>query len=281
MYKTVLALVALSFIALPAWAHQPRLVEGSSNVVEIDEPEISKAYYAELQGEPDRYVIRSNEPFELYVGLTVPDIEGAETDFVVAVVGGEMFDVRLDGAEHEWTPFYEEFAGDDYLNGPEFRQEVGAGEYWVTVSSPDNEGKYVLATGDVEYFGTTEGLDALAVIPELKADYFGKSKGSFLFSVFGAVQMVVLVLGGFVIGLVWRKALKLFAGARKGVKIHVRNIGMKDRVVRLLLALFLLFIGVWLWIPAMMLIAGFVFYEAVSSWCVLYAAMGKNTCPIS
>lgn len=60
-----------------------------------------------------------------------------------------------------------------------------------------------------------------------------------------------------------------------------KNIGTTDRIIRLILAL-IIFTFAFLnknWILA---IAGlFVLYEALSSWCVLYAIIGRNTCPVN
>ncbi len=59
------------------------------------------------------------------------------------------------------------------------------------------------------------------------------------------------------------------------------NMGTTDRIIRLVLAVFLLVYaysqGSWLAFAGSL----FTFYEAGASWCVLYQLMGKNTCPIS
>ncbi len=60
-----------------------------------------------------------------------------------------------------------------------------------------------------------------------------------------------------------------------------RNMGTTDRVIRLILAVFLLAYaysqGSWLAFGGSL----FTFYEASASWCVLYQLIGKNTCPLS
>ena len=277
----LILILAAALFSFPAAAHQPRIVYGTTPIL-IDEPEVSKAYYAELRGQPAEYAIISDAPFELYVGLTVPDIPGAETDFRVTITSGGEAVAELDGAAHEWTPFHEEFAGDDYLNGPEFRTQAAAGEYEITVSSPDDLGKYVLATGERELFRADDIIYALVVVPELKSDYFGKPKATFLLSVFGAVELGALLVLGFVIGWLWRQVKKLQARRQKtAIPYGARNIGPNDRLLRLLLGLALLAVGLWLWKALLMAAAGFVLYEAATGWCALYAAMGKNTCPIS
>jgi hypothetical protein len=59
------------------------------------------------------------------------------------------------------------------------------------------------------------------------------------------------------------------------------NMGTTDRIIRLILAVFLL---VYAYNQASWLAFGcalFTFYEAGASWCVLYQLIGKNTCPLA
>lgn len=279
---TIVAVIASVLIAAPALAHQPRAVGSSAIPIMIEEPEVSQAFYAELAGEPAEYLIVSDGPFELYVGLSVPDMPGAETDFRFLVRSGDRTVAEYDGRGYDWERFHEEFAGDDYLSGPEFRSRVQAGEYTITVSSPDNRGKYVLATGEKEIFGFGDILYALMVVPDLKAEYFGKPRASFALSIFGAVELAVLLVTGFAAGFVWRKIGKFASRKRKAKAApYAKNIGLVDRLVRAGLAVILLAVGIWLWKALLIAAAGFVFYEVVAGWCALYAALGKNTCPIS
>lgn len=63
-----------------------------------------------------------------------------------------------------------------------------------------------------------------------------------------------------------------------------KNLGTIDRVLRLVLAII---IGVAIFLTDSIIIqiflAGlslFILYEALASWCLLYALIGRNTCPI-
>lgn len=60
-----------------------------------------------------------------------------------------------------------------------------------------------------------------------------------------------------------------------------KNIGTSDRILRLvlgvLLALFALWQGSWM----VLAFAIFTFFEALTSWCVAYQLLGKNSCPIT
>lgn len=181
----ILGLVLLS-IALPVSAHQPRLVE-STGVVKIENPEISQAFYGELNGESAIYRIISDTPFNFYIGLLVPDVTGVRRDFSALVRANEKTEplVVLDGPNYTWTKFHEEFAGDDYWQGPEFsvKQEDGGlggvevekGTYDIIVSNPDNQGKYVLAVGYKEEFGEEAIKEATKILPIIKTKFFNKS----------------------------------------------------------------------------------------------------------
>ena len=66
-------------IAVNSYAHQPVL--NNENPISFDapylieKPEVSKAIYSTLQGEPHIFKISSNKDFKFYAGITVPKIE--------------------------------------------------------------------------------------------------------------------------------------------------------------------------------------------------------------
>jgi hypothetical protein len=177
------------------FAHQPRLVGNETNVV-VDQPEISKAYYGSLSGKPATYRIESTEPFRLYVNILVPDMEGIDKDVSVKILRQGTVISILDGIEHDWTQFYEPFAGDHYFRGSEYVKEQDAGTYDIEVYSPDNQGKYVLAIGDREAFPLGELVRTYAVLPRLKSEFFGKSPFSAYFNIMGIFLAVILVITG-------------------------------------------------------------------------------------
>lgn len=177
------------------FAHQPRLVGNDANVV-VDQPEISKAYYSSLNGKPVTYRIESTESFRLYVNILVPDIEGIDKDVSVKILKHGTVISILDGSEHDWTQFYEPFAGDHYFRGSEYVKEQDAGTYEIKVYSPDNQGKYVLAIGDREAFPLGELVRTYMVLPRLKSDFFGKSPFSAYFNIMGVFLAVILVIAG-------------------------------------------------------------------------------------
>jgi hypothetical protein len=60
-----------------------------------------------------------------------------------------------------------------------------------------------------------------------------------------------------------------------------RNIGTKDRLIRLAIALLLLVLA-WAESSWIALFFGlFTLFEVFSSWCIFYQLIGKNSCPIA
>ena len=59
-----------------------------------------------------------------------------------------------------------------------------------------------------------------------------------------------------------------------------KNIGTADRLLRLSFAIALLFYAWWQGSWIALGFSLFTFYEALSSWCILYQFLGKNSCPL-
>lgn len=281
-FQKTLALFLLSLLFVPALAlaHQPRVTE--SRLTEISEPEVSKAYYGELRGEPDVYVIRASAPFELYVNVLVPDIAGQKKDISAVIIKDGNTDKPLsvlDGINFEWKRFYEPFGADTYWMGPEYKAQAEAGTYEIRVWSSNNDSKYSLAVGEREAFDMKEGLNALTIIPELKKNFFNESPVGFIVSPFGWGLIVAMYLAALIVGLIYRAILRHFT---KGtVRGAAKNIGKADRLLRLALGMaLLLWAMLTTWSPILIFLSGFAIFEAVFSWCGFYAALGKNTCPV-
>lgn len=273
-----LALFALVFLLRPgiASAHQPRIVEDRLTVV--TEPEISKAYYAKLEGVPDIYTISSSQDFELYVGILVPDIAGQKKDVSVVVLKDGNQIAILDGTTFAWTQFYEPFGADKYWKGGEYRAAAGPGKYEIRVSSTNNDSKYALAIGEIEKFGLTDSLSATTLIPQIKKDFFNQSPIGFVSSPLGLGLIAIMYTLAFIFGFAYHTLLKKFAkGTTRGA---VKNIGTLDRLLRVAIGVGLLIWAITTsWSPVLLFFSGFAFFEAIFSWCGFYAALGKKTCP--
>jgi len=280
MKKTLLVLAFLVMVLLPSItsAHQPRIVTSSPTVV--ISPEVSKAYYDTLRGEPAIYTITADKPFALYVGVLVPDIAGQKKDVSAVILKDGKEIAVLEGARFQWEKFIEPFGHDTYWQGPEFKAQADAGNYEIRVWSSNNDSKYSLAVGEIEAFDFKEGINALTLIPELKKDFFNKSPIDFILSPFGYGLIIVMYIMAFIFGFVYRVVLKKIA--RNTIRGVSKNIGTYDRLLRIGIggALFLLAITTT-WNPWLLFFSGFAFFEAIFSWCGLYAVLGKSTCPIN
>lgn len=281
LHKVIL-LIFFTILFLPflVFAHQPRITE--SRLTEVLSPEISKAYYGTLTGEPDIYVIKASEPFNLYVNVLVPDIAGQKKDVSAAVIKDGNADkplAVLNGLSFEWKKFYEPFGADTYWRGPEYKTRAEAGTYEIRVWSSNNDSKYSLAIGETEAFDGKEGINALTIIPELKKNFFNVSPIGFIVSPFGWGLIVAMYILAGIVGLTYRAVMKRVAknlphGATK-------NIGKGDRLIRLAIGGgLLLFAMLTTWSPILIFLSGFAIFEAIFAWCGFYAAIGKNTCPI-
>ena len=279
--KASLLVLAIS-VLLPALAsaHQPRITE--SRLTTVPDPEVSKAYYGKLTGEPDVYIINASAPFNLYVGVLVPDIAGQKKDVSAVIIKNGEIDkplAVLEGINFEWKQFLEEFGHDTYWQGPEYKARAEAGNYEIRVWSSNNDSKYSLAIGEIEAFDFKEGMNALALIPQLKRDFFNESPTSFILSPMGWGLIVILYILAFIVGFIYRAVLRKFTkSSPRGV---ARNIGKPDRLLRLVIGIALLLWAITTtWSPVLIFFSGFAFFEALFSWCGFYAAIGKNTCPV-
>jgi hypothetical protein len=277
--KKAYAILLLLFVIIPGVvsAHQPRVVESRQTVV--TDPEISKAYYGQLTGVPDVYTIQANTPFSLYVNILVPDIVSQKKDVSVSIVkDGKPFAI-LDGTQFAWEKMFEPFGYDTYWKGPEYKASVEAGTYVLTVTSSTNDSKYSLAVGETENFDFKEILNALTLVPQLKSTFFNESPISFILSPFGWGLILVLYALAGIVGFVYRFILKRFA--KNSVRGVSKNIGTTDRFIRLLIGVALLLWAITTsWSLILIFLSGFAMFEALFSWCGLYAALGRTTCPV-
>lgn len=283
--KITLALFVVCASVYPVFAsaHQPRIVETED--VTIVQPEISKAYYGVLSGKPHIFHIESAEAFDLYVNILVPDIAGQQND-VSAIIMKHNTPAPLavlGGVNGTWKPYFEEFGHDNYLQGAEYKAHVAAGEYEITLLSPNNESKYALAVGETEFFDMREGINALAIIPGLKRNFFNESPASFILSPFGIGYIVALYILAALFGLLYRTMLRRVARRASSTSSRTlgKNIDHRGRLVRAAIGFVLLVLAITTsWSPFLLFVSGFSFFEAIFSWCGLYAAIGKSTCPV-
>jgi len=176
-----LLLIILVFFSTNILAHQPKLITNSpsfDNAHEVIYPEISKAYYGQLTGEPHYFVIEAEKDFLFYTSILSPKTSDTYKWLSLEVLDSEGDIVyRADGSKFNWTPWYEPYARDWYWKGPEIGINTGkefqisfqiaAGTYYIKVFNDDNLGHYSLAVGEAEFFGSNLWEQTLTWAPIL------------------------------------------------------------------------------------------------------------------
>ncbi len=169
------------------FAHQPKLINYSPSVDnphKVIFPEISKAYYGKLSGEPHYYIINSEKEFLFYTGILSPKIDDEYKWLSIAVYSINEKDNKIlkffaDGQDFKWEAWYEPYARDWYWKGPEIGAEVNEdtgfkrsfnlskGNYLIQIFNKDNIGHYSLAVGEAEFFGSNLWEQTLTWAPIL------------------------------------------------------------------------------------------------------------------
>jgi hypothetical protein len=279
-FSLIISLVFLSISSSFVSAHQP--VIPATFPLTVENPEISRAFYSITASTPELYKISSDKAFDLYVNILVPDLSNQSKDLFVTVIKKGKTDKQityLDGTKFTWTKMFEQFGHDNYLQGPEFKLQAGAGDYEIRVFSKVPKIKYTLAIGETESFGLTESLNTISIIPILKVNFFNKNPIDFLLSPIGAGYVAIILVLSFVFGFIFSFIMRKYTKGK--VRRRANNIGTSDRLLRFsIFAVLFLTAVTTTWNGIYIFVAGFCLFEAIFSWCVLYALMGKNTCPI-
>ena len=176
-----LSLIIIFLFSSNLFAHQPKLINYSpsiDNPHQVIYPEISKAYYAKLTGEPHYYRIESKEEFLFYAGILSPKVSDNYIPLSIEVLDQNNNVIFFgDGRDFSWYEWYEPYARDWYWKGPEIGMDTGkefktsfpidAGTYLIKVYSNDNTGHYSLAVGEAEFFGANIWEQVLTWTPIL------------------------------------------------------------------------------------------------------------------
>ena len=171
-----------------AYAHKPVLNKNSTYPpdapYEIEDPEISKAIYSTLSGNPHYYRIQSDVDFDFYAGILAAKIGecALESKFSFEVLDSEFHRIDLaDGKNFEWIPWYEEYGKQWYWNGPEIGKNFlsdrvyKAGTYYIKVFNDTNTGQYIMAVGDIEKFSFTDIVGLLFSMGDIENEFWDPS----------------------------------------------------------------------------------------------------------
>jgi dipeptidase E len=201
LFLIILLLVFLFlFFAQEALAHLPRLIYNSrQDIIEIINPEVSQAFYDQLNGKPREYAVNSENGFTLYANLLVPEFSnynGRYSAKIFEIKNGEESEIAfLDGQTgFVWQELYEPYGRDYYLKGPGFEKNLAAGNYKIRVFNYENKGKYVLVAGKQESFPISEIIKVYWALPMLKIQFFQTSVFEFLLTPFGLALIGIIAL---------------------------------------------------------------------------------------
>ena len=186
--KKILTFVTLLLVCTYSIAHKPVLNESSSYPpdapYEVEEPEISKAIYSTLTGDPHFYRIQSETDFNFYAGILAAKIGDCalEEKFSFEVLDSDFHVLFVaDGENFEWIPWYEEYGKQWYWNGPEVGKNFlsdrvfKAGTYYIRVFNNSNTGQYIMAVGDIEKFSFTDIVGLLFSMGDIEDEFWDPS----------------------------------------------------------------------------------------------------------
>ena len=187
--KKLLSILFLLGIFSQVYAHKPVLNDNSTYPAdapyEIEDPEISKAIYSTLIGDPHFYRIQSEVDFDFYAGILAAKIGECplNSKFSFEVLDSDFHKIYLaDGENFEWTPWYEEYGKQWYWNGPEIGQNFAsnevfkAGTYYIKVFNNSNTGQYIMAVGDIEKFSFTDIVGLIFSMGKIEDEFWDAIK---------------------------------------------------------------------------------------------------------
>ena len=197
-------LIAVVCVGLCVWIipkffpHVPVLVTKESPVdkIQIEDPELSQAFYGSMHGFPHTFEIVATKPFTLFTQILVPDIDSSKNTISGIIIkelkSGRVEEVSpLTAKDAAWEKSYEPFGGDTYRKGPSFEGNLEPGVYRIEVHTPDNLEKYVLVVGKREDL-TLGYLELLRRVTEVK-EFFEKSQFRIIESPLVYIPLILLI----------------------------------------------------------------------------------------
>jgi hypothetical protein len=174
---SLLAIIAGILLVAPVvvTARTPSIIFPQQAPIEIASVP-PQSIFGELIGFPQEFRVMVAEPHSLFVQILSPPVDGATIDFAVAVThttGDTAVPlVALTATSAPWSAWKDPWGGDVYRVGPSAEVPLAAGVYSLTVSSPDNSGKFVLYIGAQDRPSVVGLATMIAKLPIVKA-YLG------------------------------------------------------------------------------------------------------------
>jgi len=222
---------------------QPNLVWQQAGDISILSTDTSQAFYDELKGEPRSYTIDKDSEFDLYLNVLTPELVNGAARYSIAVYLQKADDTEeqlslLYGPTAEWKEYYESFSREYYMKGPELDKKFPAGKYRIEISSLDNIGRYVLASGKTKMWEPMGLLSLYWKLPKLKMDFFQTNIWQLVFSplmiaiviVVGIILLLIAIIN-YIVGLI---QLKIKQAEAKTILLTSGGMLMKSEISKLL-----------------------------------------------
>jgi len=201
--RSLLVALVLIGISAPvaALAQQREIVvsESPRDVFVVEDINRYRAHYGELAGWPHLYRYSAEDPFRLTLALAEPALGEEPLEKFTVIVVKEVYRegvtelTRLRPEEVTWEREYEPVGGDAYYRGGSYEAELDEGTYLIEVSSPRNEGKYVLSIGHEKQLGPRSFFSTFKGVYEVKR-FFEKPAIAVLQSPFYYIPALLLSL---------------------------------------------------------------------------------------
>lgn len=151
---TLTALMLFSVHSAEAFDAVLQTVPTQYEVITIENPEIEQLILGELQDAPEMFEVVSENPFTLTFEIrAVPDTDATTPQLSGIVIkqkeirGVEEI-ARLNATDSNWELVTDSASGLRYQTGGYYSESVEAGTYRIEISSPNNQGKYMLLVGN-------------------------------------------------------------------------------------------------------------------------------------
>lgn len=206
---TILCVTAFSasaynpIIAEPEEVYSPIVIEG--------DPYVQREYLGSLNTFPDMYELTTAVNMTLKLQLRQRDTKQAVPFGLIMVRqneadGGVAEVVRVNEDLSKWQSYRSSVLGVALLQGAVIETELEPGTYRIEVSTPDNQGNYMLVVGEeVESIGFFRALGHIYVTQQ----HFGYTPFRMLFSSYVFYPLgIVLVLFGMYRTWVYREKIR-------------------------------------------------------------------------
>lgn len=187
------------------YGHKPRVVldidnSKIGNAIQIDNINVSQAFYGKLYNNTSYYYLDEREQFNLYMDISTPyKLTKKQSDsFTIDIYKISNKDMSkiysFNPQTLSWQYFYEEYGGDYYYQTKVTDIVLDSGQYIIKLNNPSYSGKYVLAVGKIEEFTILDSINAIYNIYLVKTKFFNKKWTSLSESKIIRIVIIIFII---------------------------------------------------------------------------------------